>query len=261
MSRCYTETLPPAPYRAWLLCSWQQDIGKDAGVHSQRVLPDGCIDMVWIGENAPVVAGPATRSQLFRLAAGTRVTGLRFRPAAAAAVLGVAANALLDQHVPLAEVCRPLCGPLAGLRFDETETAQGRVARQLAALASRLGHAPAPDPMMLQTTAWLARHPQGRIETLARAIGLDRRELHRRFCAEVGYSPKTFQRVMRLQYLLSAAGSSGSLSQLASASGYADQAHMCRDVLALSGQTPRLLLANGGSTLELADLFNTDCRP
>jgi hypothetical protein len=40
--------------------------------------------------------------------------------------------------------------------------------------------------------------------------------------------------------------------------GYADQAHMCREIHALAGKTPQFLLRDGSrSTLTMSDLFNT----
>ena len=42
---------------------------------------------------------------------------------------------------------------------------------------------------------------------------------------------------------------------LSDAAGYADQAHMSREARDLTGQPPSSLLAGGGSTLAMADLF------
>ncbi len=83
----------------------------------------------------------------------------------------------------------------------------------------------------------------------------------RRFREWVGYGPKTLQRILRLQrLLLLAEGGAGALGDLAVAAGYADQAHMTREVGALAGITPRLLVAAGGATLGMSDLFKTGPR-
>jgi transcriptional regulator GlxA family with amidase domain len=114
---------------------------------------------------------------------------------------------------------------------------------------------------MAAATYWLARHPAGRIEDLARFLGLGGRRLHRRFVAAVGYGPKTFQRVLRLQRVLALAGSGqrpAGLAMLALGAGYADQAHMGRELRALTGRSPRELLDGASSTLALSDLFKTD---
>jgi AraC-like DNA-binding protein len=83
----------------------------------------------------------------------------------------------------------------------------------------------------------------------------------RRFAAAVGYGPKTFQRVLRLQRVLAQAGrlprAGASLAALAAEAGYADQAHMSRELLALTGRSPAALLERAASTLEMSDLFKT----
>jgi AraC-like DNA-binding protein len=88
--------------------------------------------------------------------------------------------------------------------------------------------------------------------------------LHRHFTAAVGYGPKTLQRVLRLQRVLAQAGRQplvGRLADIALDAGYADQAHMSREVRALTGRNPRALLDGAQSTLDLSDLFKTDTGP
>jgi AraC-like DNA-binding protein len=74
----------------------------------------------------------------------------------------------------------------------------------------------------------------------------------------VGYGPKTFQSVLRFQRLLSLAAratASRSLAQLSVDSGYADQAHMTREVQRFSGHPPTVLLRSAQSTLSLSNLL------
>jgi transcriptional regulator GlxA family with amidase domain len=105
---------------------------------------------------------------------------------------------------------------------------------------------------------WLVRHPDRPVADLADGLGLSGRTLQRRFAAAVGYPPKTFQRVARLQRLLAIARrSSAPLCDLAMATGFADQAHMTREVVALTGRTPGHLLRRADTTLGLSDLFKT----
>ena len=68
--------------------------------------------------------------------------------------------------------------------------------------------------------------------------------------------------MLRLQRVLALAGRGPRrempLAALAAAAGFADQAHMSREVQALTGRSPGALLRQAGSTLELSDLFKTD---
>jgi transcriptional regulator GlxA family with amidase domain len=115
--------------------------------------------------------------------------------------------------------------------------------------------------MIAAATLWLARHPAGRIADLCRLLEVGERRLRRRFAAAVGYGPKTFQRVLRLQRVLAQAGglprAGASLAAIAAEAGYADQAHMSRELQALTGRSPAALLQCAASTLEMSDLFKT----
>jgi transcriptional regulator GlxA family with amidase domain len=117
-----------------------------------------------------------------------------------------------------------------------------------------------PDPMVGRMVAWLARHPRGAIDGIVRLSGLSERQILRRFDQAVGYGPKTLQRILRLQRLLWLAGSqtrhASNLARLAFAAGYADQPHMTREVVALTGATPhRLLASRRGSAV--SEMFKT----
>ena len=254
----YCERLPMAALAGHVLCVWSQVIGAGASLHRHRVLPDGCADLVWIGEAPAVVAGPATGPVTVPLAPRTVVVGVRLRPGAAA-VLGPPVSALSNRDTPL----RDLWGAdLLSGRIAEQGSIEARLAAAEATLATRLADAEPPDRGIVAATRWLARHPTGRIEDLASLLDTGPRQLHRRFVAAVGYGPKTLQRVLRLQRVLAlAARSSESLAALAAGAGYADQAHMSREVRVLTGQSPRVLLQGAKSTLALSDLFKTGAAP
>lgn len=255
----YFEFQPPPALSERVLCLWRREIGG-GGEHLQPVLPDGCVDIVWIGRAAPVVAGPATRRVLVALPPGTTLLGVRFNPGWAAALLGPPAHQLLNQHVPLADIWERKAGLFAELVSGD-QPAPARLRRLLETLANRFAGSRAADPVVLEAVRWLARHPAGRMRDLARLSGVSNRQLHRRFRAAVGYGPKVFQRVMRFQRLLAAASRRRNLAHLAASLGYADQAHMCREVHALAGKPPLDVLGRAGSTLLMSDLFNTDDPP
>jgi len=253
MDSAYREIPPPRGLADHLVCLWTQTIG--AAPVAQRVLPDGCADIVIVGTAAPVVAGPATRAVIAPLAPGTTVVGARFRPGAAPRLLRMPADALRDRELAL----RELWGPAADALWNEVG-ARGAAADRIAALGHALAVRRAAswpaDRLVAAGVAWLARHPAGRQRALAHALGLGERQVRRRFIAAVGYGPKTLQRVLRLQALLDRAPRVPGLAALAADLGYADQAHMTREVQALAGMAPRALLRDAGSALALSDLFN-----
>jgi AraC-like DNA-binding protein len=198
---------------------------------ARRILPDGCMDLVWDGEHL-VIAGPDTAAFLSRRPPGAAAAGLRFAPGAMPLVLGVPAHTLRDQHVPLDAVW-----PAAEVARIEAAVAAARPpGRALESAAVRFGRAaPAADAL----TAELVRQARRgeRVATTAEAVGLSARQLQRRSLDAFGYGPKLLARILRLDRALALARRGAPLAAVAADCGYADQAHLADDVRALAGAT------------------------
>jgi AraC-like DNA-binding protein len=221
----YRELPPPHDLAHVVRCVWTRTGTGDETL----VLPDGCLDVI-VGPDAAIVAGPDTAPVPARLAPGEVVVGLRLRPGAGGAALGVAANELRDARVPLEDVWGP-----AGRELGEL--AGGDPFALAAALRTRLAASPL-DLRVLEAARRLARAPATPVPALAAAVGLGERHLRRRFAAAVGYGPKTFARVVRFRAALGRVRAGEPLAAAALAAGYADQAHMTRELVALGGRTP-----------------------
>ncbi|MEU3253603.1 helix-turn-helix domain-containing protein [Streptomyces sp. NPDC006997] len=198
--------------------------GADAG----RVLPDGCMDLLW-HEGTLLVAGPDTRAHLTD-GAPTRWAGVRFAPGTAPAYLGVPAHALRDQRVPLTDLW-----PTARVRRLTARANAGTdPATGLEDVALRLAAQGAPpDPLTARIVTSLA---EGRpVAATATELDLSARQLHRRSLAAFGYGPKTLARILRLGRALSLARAGTPFAETATRAGYADQAHLARDVRELAG--------------------------
>ncbi|MEU8250423.1 helix-turn-helix transcriptional regulator [Nonomuraea sp. NPDC048916] len=224
------EERPPAPWLAErVVCEWRQVSETDS---TQLVVPDGCVDLIW-GPDGPFVAGPDTGPMSTPMRAGDTFTGIRFRPGATGEVFGVPVHWLRDQRVPLTDLDA----------FPElaTEMPQERLRAMRAAISVRLRQTPPPDPAAPAIVAALRSGLS--VHEAARKLGYSERQLHRRSVAGFGYSPKTLQRIVRFQRALRLARSGVPLAEVAVTSGYADQAHLSREVRRLSGVSPRLLAA------------------
>ncbi|UGQ13927.1 helix-turn-helix transcriptional regulator [Yinghuangia sp. ASG 101] len=200
-----------------------------------RVLPDGCMDLIWM-HGALVVAGPDTVAHVAR--APGAFTGIRFPPGLGPAVLGLPAVELRDRRVPLADVWDAREVRVWTGRVAEAE-APGRVLEHIAALRLR---ETAPDPVARAVAAGLARGE--RVAGLADRVGLSGRQLHRRSVAAFGYGPKTLGRVLRLGRALELARGGEPFADVAVRAGYADQAHLAREVRSLAG-VPLTALVRG----------------
>ena len=225
----YREHPPPLALEPWLACTWQR---RDGAREPVRVVPDGCVDIVWTEGRGARVVGANTTAFLVALGPDTSVVGARIRPGAAPALLDVDAAALRDGHVELADVWAD-----DGRRLEQRLDAAGdhnRGALLLAAIGERARHAAMPDPLVRAAVGRLAA-PDARVEHLARELAISTRQLRRRCESAVGYGPKRLLRVLRLQRALAAARAGEELAQVAAGAGYADQAHFAHDCRALAG--------------------------
>jgi AraC-like DNA-binding protein len=254
----YREFIPPPRLSACFLCFWTQTIIGTQGAYEHRVLPDACIDIVLINDEPPMMFGPWTVPFVARLAVGTIITGARLHPGRASCLLGMPASELLNQAIPIAAVK----GAVLSMRLEKVMEQPSAAARRsaLAQVLLAAVESSTLDRAVLAGTQWLSRHPQGRIEELSHWVGISERQLHRRFSGAIGFGPKMFQSVLRFQRLLKTAREKGmehSLADLAASAGYADQAHMTRDVHRFANIRPTMLLRSAESTLQMSDLFKT----
>jgi hypothetical protein len=122
----YREFLAPAQLADRFLCFWTQTIIGSQGAYEQRVLPDACIDIVFINGEPPMLAGPWTVPFLPRLAVGTSITGARLHPGGASCLLGIPASELLNQTIPIAAVK----GAIQNMRFERVIEQPNAAARR-----------------------------------------------------------------------------------------------------------------------------------
>jgi AraC-like DNA-binding protein len=260
----YREFAPPADLKAYVVCTWTLDIRAGERPHRQNILPDGCSDIIWTGDARPIVVGPMTRPVVSTSTAtdAKAIIGVRFRPEAAAAVLGVPANELADRRIALDELWSRHVVSAASERLWKQRTAAGRIAAVQSLIASRRDQVEAlPDITVQHVISRLAAYRPDGIRELARHVGISERQLRRRFLTASGYTPKMLQRIVRFQRLLALAQhhartQPARLGDAAHTAGYADQAHMTREVGEFAGVTPSALLGKVDSALALYDLLH-----
>lgn len=85
----------------------------------------------------------------------------------------------------------------------------------------------------------MCAEPMLPIETLASEQHVSRRQLERDFGQWLGTSPRHLAQVARVQAVSRKAHAGAALADIAADVGFADQAHMCRVVRQLTGQTPQ----------------------
>ena len=168
--------------------------------------------------------------------------------AGAFALLGVTMDELANRVVPAADVCRLNVDGLVN-RLLGVPSWPERTAILDETLSRSMASGPRLSPEVAWVDAQLRAHPEtARIGDLAEEIGWGRSRLVDRFRREVGLPPKTVARVLRYRRVVGRltsgpSGPSCSLADLATASGYADQAHFNRDFRAFASMTPTEFLA------------------
>jgi AraC-like DNA-binding protein len=237
----YSELAPSGDVYSLVACRWIREADEESP-DSVLILPDGCVDLLW-REGELVLAGLDRTARRSAVHSGQRTLGLRLRPGVAGAVLGMPASEVLDVHVKLEELLGPEADELAE-RLGESDSDEDAFGVLERAIGSRIEGGP--DPLVLAATRRLG-FPGSRVDQLAEALGISDRQLRRRFHQAVGYGPKTLDRVLRFRRLVAQAGAvaagESDLARVAADLGYADQAHMSRDCLRLSGLTPAELIA------------------
>ncbi len=203
------------------------------------VLPDGCIDLIWRA-GVLVVAGPDTTAFRPNVPIGTTYAGIRFFPGSGPALLGVPADELRDRRVDLDELwpsraVRALTG-----RVDDAADRTG--ALESIAL-HRAAEAGPPDPLLSRIVA--AMDSGISVAATAERTGVNTRLLYRRSLTAFGYGPKTLARILRLQRAVAMARTGVSPADTAADAGFADQAHLSREVRELAGMSLGQLLADG----------------
>ncbi|MDQ2587448.1 helix-turn-helix domain-containing protein [Saccharothrix yanglingensis] len=218
---------------AGLACVWRR-VTTSPGVG--LVVPDGCTDVMFSSTGELFVAGPDTVAHATSSSRPHVLHGVRFGPGVGPAAFGVPGDALRDQRVPLAE----LWGPTARL-----EDALGEAADPGAVLAAeavrRLRRSPA-DPLVDPVVSALGVGGRVTAAGLADDLGLSTRQLHRRCLAAFGYGPKVLHRVLRFDRAVRMARGGVAFAEVAHRTGYADQAHLSREVRGLAGVPLRQLI-------------------
>ncbi len=241
----YYERTPHAALREHVRCVWVNDLRASQN-EWLRVVPDGCADIMWTGTSL-MVAGPDSQCILDRLPRGAVVVGVRFHPGTASAWLGLPLSEIVNSRIPLAELRRTDADRLLDKVTGKCSAQEIAIALE-ASLLSRMGEVGLPDRQItfLRHAAGDNCRPAGlHLDRLAARVGMSERTLRRRCVGAFGYGFKTLNRVLRFQRFLALAGQpfKGSLAEFAARAGYADQAHMTREVQRMSGVSPGQLVA------------------
>lgn len=240
----------PADLRPWVRCIWTLHGDADAQP-GPPIAPDGCCEwIVHVGQPPSMAAGEdwvrQPREFLFgQLSAplqlhadrGMALLAVRFHPHAVAPLLRVGGSALLAQPLELAQLDHRLRRFTAG---DAHESVDAACAAMLALLRRLARNARSVDPLVQEAMHCVESAPSQRVSGLSRQLLVSPRTLERRFLHGTGLGVKAYLRIRRMQQSLQQLSRPhASAADVAHALGYADQAHLTRELIALAGVRPR----------------------
>lgn len=244
----YQEFTPATPLLPYIDCYWMVMGGKLRTTQQStlKVLPDGCIDIVFRKCHSSGYVGTITgvMSEYMDVPISEEVffIGVRFRPGGVRAIFQTNVDLFSGQRVHFSDLNTTWTELQERLNGDEFQWMD---------LLNRYFLATINKNINVQFSTHMANildqiyRYQGNvtIQHLARSEGLSTRHLQRLFYEWTGLNPKTFCRIVRFHYTLKQL-SKGTFSL----DGYSDQAHFIREFRALSGVTPSRFMS---------DLFNT----
>ena len=259
----YQSVAPRAPLVPFVECFWllSSDSAEAATAPLEPILPDGCIELivqlrdpmrrVGAAREQPRVflCGQVTAPLLLEPSGNIRTFGVRFRPGGARPFFEGDLGDLVDVDTPLPDLWGRF-GEEVEERVREAEGFSAKVRAAERVLCVRLRERWRDMRVEGAVKGVLASRGLARVGALARTAGLSDRQLERRFRSAVGLAPKLFSRVVRFQRVVRVARRSARAgwADTAARCGYADQAHLVRDVRAFSGATPSALRADRGFT-------------
>jgi AraC-like DNA-binding protein len=224
----------------WAECLWVR-VGTGELDSFARIVPDGCMDLLWSERAGLVAIGPNTTAFVSPLEPGGSVLGVRLHPGAAPPLFGIRAPELLDGRLP----AHALWGDEAA-RLDEALHAAPDMrerARLLVGFVSECARAAdVPEPLV---RAAVDRLESVSVADVAAELAVSERHLRRLVTAEVGYGPKRLARVLRLRRALERVRAGVELAEVAFEAGYADQAHFTNECRALAGVSPSVFSKTG----------------
>ena len=234
----YVERSPAARLTGLVSSAWIQQSGDEP--YRSRHVPNGAVELSCALGSEATVVGPLTEPRVEVLEPGTTIVGLRLHPGAAPSVLGMPASEVVDLAVDLWDA--PALGEeLAGA--PSPEHALRDLERHV--LERMVGE---PDPLIAEAVKQLMPWHLDDVTSLTTSLYISETQLRRRCRDAVGLAPKTLHRLLRFQGFLAlvqraiATGRDESLAQLALDAGYADQSHLNRECVRLTGVSPLTFL-------------------
>jgi len=265
----YDEFRPTEALAKFIKCFWMLESAAAPSLEPERILPDGCTEIVFHladafdqhdGEGSAqrqplaLLVGQMRRYLLIKPTGRVSVLGVRFWPGGAYPFLAIPQDEIAGQVIALDAVWGAITRELHS-RIAEGATAADRVKQVETILLARLSNFRRHDDGAMQAIGLILRSggcvP---IERLAESMGVGLRRLDRTFNTRVGLTPKSLCRIVRFQRALKMIEQNETRRdwvRIALDCGYYDQPHFIKEFSAIAGIGPTSYFAGQNAISEL----------
>ncbi|MFF0082237.1 helix-turn-helix domain-containing protein [Streptomyces canus] len=197
------------------------------------------------GSIGSLVVGLEDRPAICTHPGGQEAIRVEFTPLGGYRLFGLPMSELTNLAVGIRDVLGPEAGVLVE-RMAATPDWAARFDLLDAALLARLEYGPLPTPEVARAWHVLAGSAGAvPIARIAAEVGWSQGYLTRRFTQQIGLTPKTSARVLRFRHAVALLGRGAtSLTEISTACGFYDQAHLNREFRAIAGTTPGQMVAS-----------------
>lgn len=268
------QTFQPHPdLQPVIKCYWTLEIPADRDAERQRIVPDGCIEMVFIlGDDIKrfttetefiiqpraMMLGQTTAPFYVQPTGYVNSFAVRFYPYGFANFVDMPIENLANKETPIREVFEEVTAQVLTEKIIHATDTQARIEIIEAFLIAQLRKKDTVDKIVKTTVdAIFSTKGQAPIGTLLQGDLSKRRQLERKFLKQIGISPKQLGKVIRLQAALSMLLNEKpeKLTDIAHDNAYYDQAHFIKDFKEFTGTNPKEFLKD--KQMALSALFYT----
>ncbi|TCD01358.1 AraC family transcriptional regulator [Pedobacter psychroterrae] len=270
----YQTFQPHSDLASLVKCYWRLEVPVEAQKEKQRILPDGCIELIFIlGDDIKrytsehefiiqpraVVVGQITEPFIIQPTGYVHCFAARFYPLGFANFVTTPLKNLANKETPIGmlfgeEAAKELAQKMIGAANTDEQI---KIIETF--LLQKYEHKVTIDHIVKSTVeALLATKGNTSIANLLKEDPTKRRQLERKFVELIGLSPKQLGKVIRLQSALKLLLNQQpeKLTRIAYESDYYDQAHFNRDFKEFTGINPKEFLES--DKMLLSAIFYTE---
>jgi len=220
----YLTFQPQADLDSLVKCYWTLEIPNGNHFERQRIIPDGCIEMI----------------------------AIRFYPYGIANFVTLPIENLANKETPIEQLFGEKTAKELEHKIIQSTNTQERIQIIEAFLLEKFSEKSTVDTIVKTTIdAIMSANGTISINSILEEDLTKRRQLERKFLKQIGISPKKLGKIIRLQTALKMIlkRQSTNLTQIAYESEYFDQAHFIKDFKEFTGINPKKFLNNEKMTV------------